>query len=48
MACEILSVPISTVASEASFSVGGRVVSDKRCGLSPKTIEHLCASRIGT
>ena len=43
MACEILSVPISTVASEASFSAGGRVVSDKRCGLSPKTIEHLCA-----
>ena len=41
MACEILSVPISTVASEASFSTGGRVVSDKRCGLSPETIEAL-------
>ena len=41
MAREILSVPVSTVASEASFSAGGRVVSDKRCGLSPETVEAL-------
>ena len=41
MAHEILSVPICTVASKAHFSTGGRVVSDKRCGLSPKTIEAL-------
>ncbi|KAL4618395.1 hypothetical protein ACB092_06G006700 [Castanea dentata] len=41
MAREILSVPVSTVASKASFSVGGRAVSDKRCGLSPKTVEAL-------
>ena len=41
MAREILSVPVSTVASESSFSVGGRVVFDKRCGLSPETVEAL-------
>ena len=41
MAREILSIPVSTVASEASFSAGGRVVSDKRCGLSPETVEAL-------
>ena len=41
VAHEILSVPVSTVALEASFSTGGRVVSDKRCGLSPETVEVL-------
>ena len=41
MACEILSILVSTVASEASFSAGGRVVFDKRCGLSPETVEAL-------
>ena len=41
MARETLSIPISMVASKASFFVGGRVVSDKRCGLSPETVEAL-------
>ena len=41
MACEILSVPVSKVASEASFSASGRVVSDKRCGLSLETVKAL-------
>ena len=41
MTREILSVLVSTVASEASFSTSGRVVSNKRCGLSPETIEAL-------
>ena len=41
MAREILSVLVSTIASEASFSAGGRAVSDKRCGLSLKTVEAL-------
>ncbi|CAM8889600.1 unnamed protein product [Rhodiola kirilowii] len=41
MAKDILSVPASTVASEAAFSAGGRVVSDKRASLSPNTIEAL-------
>ena len=39
MARETLSIPISMVASKASFFVGGRVVYDKRCGLSIMTIE---------
>ena len=41
MARETLSIPISMVASKASFFVGGRVVSDKRCGLSLETVEVL-------
>ena len=41
MTREILSVLVSIVASEASFSTSGRVVSNKRCGLSPETIEAL-------
>ena len=41
MAHEILSVPIYIVASKAPFSASGRVVSDKICHLSPKTIEEL-------
>ena len=41
MARELLLVPVSIVASKASFFAGGRVVSDKRCGLSLKTVEAL-------
>ncbi|KAL6185887.1 hypothetical protein ACLB2K_042009 [Fragaria x ananassa] len=37
----MLSVPISTVALEAAFSTGGRVVSEKRASLSPSTIQAL-------
>ena len=39
IARDVLIVSISTVASEAAFSTGGRVVSKKRCNLSPKAIE---------
>ena len=39
IAHDVLIVPVSTVASEAAFSVGGRVVSKKRCNLSPEAIE---------
>ena len=35
---EILSVHVSGVTLEATFSTSGRVVSNKRCGRSPKTI----------
>ena len=41
MAREILLVPVSIVASKASFFAGGRVVSDKRCGLNPETVKAL-------
>ena len=32
-------MPVSTVASEAAFSAGGRVASKKRCNLPPEAIE---------
>ena len=35
----VLTMPVSTVASEAAFSAGGRVVSKKRCNLSPEAIK---------
>ena len=41
IACDVLTVSVSTVASEATFSAGGRVVSKKRCNLSPEVIEAI-------
>ncbi|KAF7150022.1 hypothetical protein RHSIM_Rhsim02G0102300 [Rhododendron simsii] len=41
MARDILTVPVSTVASKAAFSAGGRVISEKRASLSPDTMEAL-------
>ncbi|KAF7130578.1 hypothetical protein RHSIM_Rhsim10G0107700 [Rhododendron simsii] len=41
MADDILTVPVSTVASEAAFSAVGRVIFEKRGSLSPDTIEAL-------
>lgn len=41
MARDILTVPVSTVASEAAFSAGGRVISEKRGSLKPDTVEAL-------
>ena len=39
IARDVLTVPVSTVASEAAFSASGRVVSKKRCNLSSQAIE---------
>ena len=39
IARDVLTVSMSTVASEAAFSVGERVVSKKRCNLSPEAIK---------
>ena len=39
IACDVLTVHVRTVASEAAFTVGGRVVNKKRCNLSPQAIE---------
>ena len=39
IARDVLTVPVSKVASEAAFSAGGRVVSKKRCNLSPQAIK---------
>ncbi|KAK1408626.1 hypothetical protein QVD17_40557 [Tagetes erecta] len=41
MASDILAVPISTVASEATFSAGGRVIDPFRSTLAPSTVEML-------
>ncbi|KAL6579209.1 hypothetical protein OROMI_009425 [Orobanche minor] len=41
MAADILAIPISTVASEATFSAGTRVIDTYRASLAPKTVEML-------
>jgi hypothetical protein len=45
MARDILVVPITTVASESSFSAGGRVIDPHRASLSTETVQMLlCGS----
>ncbi|KAJ9552434.1 hypothetical protein OSB04_016479 [Centaurea solstitialis] len=41
MAANILAVPITTVALEATFSAGSRVIDDYRASLAPETIQML-------
>lgn len=41
MAADVLAIPISTVASESTFSVGGRVIDSFRASLSSSTVEAL-------
>ena len=44
IACDILAIPITTVASEATFSAGTRVIDTYRAALHPETVQVLmCA-----
>lgn len=41
MTRDILAIPLSTIASESTFSTGRRIISDYCSSLKPKTIEAL-------
>nr|XP_027120371.1 zinc finger BED domain-containing protein RICESLEEPER 2-like [Coffea arabica] len=41
MAADILSVPITIVASESTFNAGGRVIDDRRASMSIETVQIL-------
>lgn len=41
IARDFLAIPISTVASESSFSTGGRILTPHRSRLRPDTLEAL-------
>ncbi|XP_071927557.1 zinc finger BED domain-containing protein RICESLEEPER 2-like [Coffea arabica] len=41
IAADILSVPITTVASESTFNAGSRVINDRRASMSVETVQML-------
>jgi len=45
IARDVLSIPISTVASESTFSVGGRIIDQYRTLLKPDIVEALVCTR---
>ncbi|CAN1120161.1 Putative AC9 transposase [Linum perenne] len=45
MACDVIAIPITSVALEASFSIGGRVIDPSRASLGVKTVEALLCTQ---